>query len=64
MEKKIYQISYFISVMVIQNNVLGMILEQNIPFVYPNHECTLPWKILVLSEIIFFKLKFGKKFPK
>jgi len=46
MEKKFYQISYFISVMVIQNNVLRMILGWNIPFVYLNDECTLPWKIL------------------
>jgi len=26
--------------MVIQSNVLQIILEQDIPFVYPNHECT------------------------
>jgi hypothetical protein len=40
MKNKIYQINYFISVVVIQNNVLIMILGCDIPFVYFNHECT------------------------
>jgi hypothetical protein len=39
-KNKIYQINYFISVVVIQNNVLRMILGCDIPFVYPNHERT------------------------
>jgi hypothetical protein len=40
MKNKIYQINYFISVVVIQNNVLRMILGCDIPFLYPNHERT------------------------
>jgi hypothetical protein len=40
MKKKYLPINYFISVMVIQNSILRMILERDIPFVYPNHEWT------------------------
>ncbi len=38
--KKNYQIDYFVNVMVIESSVLKMILGWNIPFVYPNCECT------------------------
>jgi hypothetical protein len=38
--KKIYQINYFVNVVVIQSNVLTMILGQDSPM-YPNYECTL-----------------------
>ncbi len=41
MKNKIYQKKYFTNVMVIQSNVVRMILGRNIPFVYPNCECTL-----------------------
>jgi len=41
MKNKIYPKIYFKNVMVIQNNVLRLILGWVIPFVYPNHECTL-----------------------
>jgi hypothetical protein len=41
MKKTIYQINYFVNVMVIQSSVLKMILGWNIPFVYPNLEWTL-----------------------
>ncbi len=37
----IYEINYFINVMVIQSNVLRMILGWDISFVYLNPECTL-----------------------
>jgi hypothetical protein len=35
---KIYQKNYFLNVMVIQSSVLKVVLMQDIPFVYPNHE--------------------------
>jgi hypothetical protein len=38
--KFFYKINYYINVMVIQSNVLRMILGWDIPFVYPNCECT------------------------
>jgi len=41
MKKKIYQIIFFINVMVIQSNILSVILGWNIPFVYHNLEWTL-----------------------
>jgi hypothetical protein len=40
MNKKIYQINYFVNVMVIQSNVLKMILGWDILFVYTNCDCT------------------------
>jgi hypothetical protein len=40
MKNKIYQINYFINVVVIQNNALRVILVFDIAFVYPNYECT------------------------
>jgi hypothetical protein len=39
--KIIYQIHYFINVMVIQSSVFIMILKWNNPFMYPNSEHTL-----------------------
>jgi hypothetical protein len=40
MKKTIYQIYYLINVIFIQSNDLGVILGQDIPFMYPNREWT------------------------
>jgi len=39
--------------MVIQSSVLKVILRQDIPFVYPNHECTQ----LKSQEVLTTKIK-------
>jgi hypothetical protein len=40
MATKNLPIKYFINVIVIQNSVLTMMFGWNIPFMYPNYECT------------------------
>jgi hypothetical protein len=56
MKKIIYEINYLVNVMVIQRCILKMILGQDIPFVYPNYECThLDLTIVIwLHNLIIF----------
>jgi hypothetical protein len=49
--KNKYQISYFINVMVIQNNALRIILGWDIRFVYPNRDCT-HWMLLSFLKYV------------
>jgi hypothetical protein len=54
MKKNLPNIDYFINVIVIQNSVWGVILGQDIPLVYPYHECTL--KLAILKSCFYVHL--------
>jgi len=50
--------------MVIQSSVLRVILKQDIPFVYPNYECTQMGFFLTILSFGFWTILFEVPFAK